>query len=264
MSTPGSYLLDTAAAAERERLRVSAQWWDPFTFRRLDEIGVDTGWRCLEIGAGTGSVAQWLTERVGRGGHVVATDIHTRWIEDLAQPNLEVRHHNVADEPIEDGYDLIHARLVLEHLPQRSVVVAKLVDALNPGGWLVVEDYDLRTITVAEPPDDAWAAMGAAMVAVLEAGGVDPYYGSRLLSDLMAAGLGAVAAEGAVRPCRVVDMAALFRPVIARFRDHMVATGIATAGEIDRGLATFDDAAGRATTYTPILVSARGRKPTSE
>jgi 2-polyprenyl-3-methyl-5-hydroxy-6-metoxy-1,4-benzoquinol methylase len=38
-------------------------------------------------------------------------------------------------------YDLIHARLVLSHLPQRRDVLARLVQALRPGGWLVVEDF---------------------------------------------------------------------------------------------------------------------------
>ena len=59
-----------------------------------------------------------LVDRVGPSGHVVATDIDTRWL--APSLNLEVRHHNVVDDPVDrSGYDVIHARLVLEHLPQR-------------------------------------------------------------------------------------------------------------------------------------------------
>ncbi|HET9608026.1 MAG TPA: hypothetical protein VFP06_00375 [Acidimicrobiales bacterium] len=103
--------------------------------------------------------------------------------------------------------DLVHARLVLEHLPQRDAVVAKLVAALRPGGWLVIDDYDLCTIGVVDPPHAAWSATADATVAVLRAAGVDPYYGSKLLGVLRSAGLVDVDAEGLVRPRLLPDLA---------------------------------------------------------
>ena len=142
-TTPTGYLFDTADPVERRRLDANARMWDPFTFRTLQATGVGDGWRCLEIGAGTGTVAAWLLDRVGPAGEVVATDIETRWLEPMASANLIVRYHNVAADSLEHGgYDLVHARLVLEHLPKPERVVAKLVAALRPGGWLVVEDYE--------------------------------------------------------------------------------------------------------------------------
>jgi hypothetical protein len=118
-----------------------AAWWDPFTFRQLEAVGVGRGWNCLAIGAGAGSVGAWLVERVGRDGHVVATDIETGVPGRRA--TLEVRHHEAAGEPITHaGYDLIHARLLLEQLPGHGAVVTKLVAGLRDGGWLVVEGHD--------------------------------------------------------------------------------------------------------------------------
>ena len=38
--------------------------------------------------------------------------------------------------------DLVHARLVLTHVPQRSAALATMASALRPGGWLVVEEAD--------------------------------------------------------------------------------------------------------------------------
>ena len=98
-------------------------------------------------------------DRVGPSGHVVATDIDTRWL--APSLNLEVRHHhNVVDDPVDrSGYDVIHARLVLEHLPQRLTVLAKLVAALRPGGWLVVETTTYgrsRSLTRHVPPGGRW------------------------------------------------------------------------------------------------------------
>jgi len=38
--------------------------WDPGTRELLDSLGVGSGWSCLEAGAGAGSIAAWLAERV--------------------------------------------------------------------------------------------------------------------------------------------------------------------------------------------------------
>ena len=256
------YVFDTADVAERQRLVDQTALWDQFTLRRLAEVGVGRGWRCLEIGAGTGSIAAWLLERVVPDGCVVATDVETRWLEPLAGSNLEVRHHNVVTDPLDDtGYDLVHARLVLEHLPQRDAVVAKLVAALRPGGWLVIDDYDLCTIGVVDPPHAAWSATADAAVAVLRAAGVDPNYGSKLLGVLHAAGLVDVDAEGLVRPRLLPDLAPAIRPVLERMREPMIATGRVSADEHAEAVAEFDNTGAPRAAFTPLMVSARGRKP---
>ena len=102
------------------------------------------GAACLEIGAGGGSIAIWLADLVGPSGRVVATDIDVRSLEAIDRsPSLEVRRHDVVQDPLEVGqFDLVHARLVLEHLPERDAVLTKLVRALRPGGWIVIEDVD--------------------------------------------------------------------------------------------------------------------------
>jgi len=56
---------------------------------------------------------------------------------------FEVLRHDVGiDEPPAGPFDLVHARLVLVHVPQRSTALAAMVAALRPGGWLVLEDAD--------------------------------------------------------------------------------------------------------------------------
>jgi len=55
----------SAEAFERERLGLLERVADPITLRRLQSLGVREGWRCLEIGAGHGSVARWLAMQVG-------------------------------------------------------------------------------------------------------------------------------------------------------------------------------------------------------
>ncbi|WP_007517609.1 class I SAM-dependent methyltransferase [Pseudofrankia saprophytica] len=127
--------------AERVRLAAMAEVCDPTTIRVFGDLGVDAGWRCLEVGAGGGSIAVWLAGRVAAAGHVVATDVDIRYLAELAAPNLTVLRHDVTRDPAPDGgpFDLIHARFVLEHLPEREDVLDRLLTWLRPGGTIVLE-----------------------------------------------------------------------------------------------------------------------------
>jgi SAM-dependent methyltransferase len=73
---------------------------------------------------------------------VLATDIDVSWLHD-ADAGVDVRRHDVAtDEPPGDAFDLVHARLVLVHVAARDEALRRMISALGPGGWLVVEDFD--------------------------------------------------------------------------------------------------------------------------
>jgi SAM-dependent methyltransferase len=56
---------------------------------------------------------------------------------------VEIRTHDVALEPPPgESFDLVHARLVLVHVPERERAFRNMLSALKPGGWLVIEDAD--------------------------------------------------------------------------------------------------------------------------
>ena len=84
-------------AAEDDRLGLLEHIFDPLSRRRRELV--QPGWRCLEVGAGRGSMAVWLAERVGASGRVVATDIDVTYLKRLNLPNLEVYQHNILDDP---------------------------------------------------------------------------------------------------------------------------------------------------------------------
>src|SRR5689334_10566667 len=109
------------------------QMHDPFTISRLSEAGVTPGERWLEIGAGAGTVAGWLADQVGPAGEVIATDVRPQHIREHA--GVTVLQHNILTDPLPAGqFDGIHARAVLQHLPARHEVLARLAGALRPGG----------------------------------------------------------------------------------------------------------------------------------
>jgi len=98
--------------AEDDRLGLLERIFDPLSRRRRELA--QPGWRCLEVGAGRGSMAVWLAERVGESGRVVATDIDVTYLKRFNLPNLEVRQHNILDDPLDalgpGSFDLVCSR----------------------------------------------------------------------------------------------------------------------------------------------------------
>jgi SAM-dependent methyltransferase len=141
---PGDYstgVLSKDTPTEFERIHLLQDWIDPETREVISKIGVDPAWRCLEIGAGAGSIATWLAHQCGRGS-VTAVDIDTRYLDHLDRPNLRVLRGDIGALNFEPGsFDLVHARLTFCHLPNRDEVLAKAVRWLAPGGWLVIGDH---------------------------------------------------------------------------------------------------------------------------
>ena len=137
------YLMSNAHPDTAARFDGLERILDPISIGHLSRVGVGVGARCLEIGTGGGSIARWLAARVGPEGRVVAVDLDPRWFEHDGSPQLEVRQLDVVTGPIPHGpWDLIHERLVLQHVPERLDVLDELVARLAPGGWLVLEDFD--------------------------------------------------------------------------------------------------------------------------
>src|ERR1700735_3015906 len=204
MATDGAagYGLDDAWRNALARLRSLEQWLDPATIRHLRARGVGAGWRCLEVGAGAGSVARWLCGQVCPGGDVVATDIVTRFLETPRETNLRSLRHDITGDTLPPAaFDLVHCRLVLAHVPDRHAVLSKLAAALKPGGQLVAEEMDFVSVVAdaGQPGGRAFNAAVASSNDVLQARGFDPEYGRVLLAGLAAAGLADIGTEGHVR-----------------------------------------------------------------
>jgi SAM-dependent methyltransferase len=135
------YLLDNRQAEAGQRFDALSEPFDACTFRHLEAVGIAPGWRVWEVGAGGPAAPSWLYRRVRPQGRVLATDIDIRWLDPAG--GYEVLRHDVGlDPPPDDVFDLVHARLLLGHVPQRDRALEVLVSVLRPGGWLVLEEAD--------------------------------------------------------------------------------------------------------------------------
>jgi SAM-dependent methyltransferase len=244
---------------ERARLRLLEEFHDPLSVSQLDAIGVGEGWRCLEVGAGGGSVTRMLAERVGRTGSVLAVDVDTSLLEELASDRIEVRRHDLLSDRLpQAAFDLVHARLLLMFSLARLGALQRLVSAARPGGWVASIAPDFTTVGLS-PTSLVWQRVWSYFLDAALAGGWDPGYGARLCEDLRAAGLVDVHADYVARcrpggslPSRLLSL------TVERLRERMVLLG-ADSGEIDEAQRLLEDPA---STYTsPTSCVAQGRRP---
>lgn len=204
-------------------------------------IGITRGWACLEVGAGAGSIARWLAHRVGPTGRVVATDLDTRFFDDAAEANLEVWLHDITRDPLPTAeFDLVHVRWLLDLLPEREVLVEKLIVALKPGGWLLIEEPDM--FPTAAESSGVYRRLLEAIAALLQSVGTDHQWARTLPAVLTAAGLVGVGVEADVDICQGGSPMAECRGLgLAQLRESLLQTGVITEVEFDNGSAYLSD-----------------------
>ena len=258
------YLLDNRRPEAGERFEALATLFDPWTFHHLDRLGLGEGWRCWEVGAGGVSVPRGLAERVGPSGRVLATDIDVSWTEPAAGGQLEVRRHNVlVDPPPAETFDLVHARLVLVHLEDRATALRVMIDALRPGGWLVIEDADPALQPLACPDERGPAEKLAnrlrfQMRSLMADRGADLAYGRTLPRLLREQNLTDVSAE-AYFPVASPACAILEAATVHHVSPELLAAELVTPEEIETHLTNL--AQGTLDLMLAPMITAWARKP---
>jgi SAM-dependent methyltransferase len=183
-----AYTLDNTWEKAHRRLVLLESIYDRGTTSRLEAIGVGEGWRCLEVGAGAGSITRWLCERVGSTGRVTAVDLEPIFLEGDPRPNLEIHRRDIlADGFPGDGYDLIHARALFMHLPRREELITDLARCLRPGGVMLIEEGDFAALALSESA--LYTEVWERTCAVAASTGGDWYWARRLPACLVAAGV---------------------------------------------------------------------------
>jgi len=259
-----TYALDNTKPQTKQRFASLEDSYDPVTTRHLETIGVGEGWRCLEVGGGGGSIAGWLSRRVGPTGSVLVTDIEPKWMDGLDQPNVEVRVHDIVNDPLPEAtFDLVHARLVLVHLPDRHRALDSMLRALRPGGWVLIEEFvqpsplDPRGVA----PDEAACLqrVADAIVALIAESGADMDWGRQVYGALRERGCTDVAAEGFFQlwPGGSTGIA-LHRANCDQLAERIVASGRADPADLDTFRRLLDDPA--LTVNSQLLISTRGRR----
>ena len=231
--------MTTSVFHDRDRwLSLLQALLDPATAGRLERVGIGPGWQALEVGAGRGSIAVWLAERVGHAGRVVATDVDTTLLHELGDDRIEVREHDVlVDDFPPESFDLVHCRALLVHLSDPDRALERMTSWLRPGGVLVAEEPWTDVARLA--PDPVVVAAARALGQTL-----DGAFARRLPLALRAAGLERIEADAELRFFEGgTDQAAFFRQVLEGASARLVASGDLDPAEVRDLRRRFDDPA---------------------
>jgi SAM-dependent methyltransferase len=193
VSARTTYMFDNTTSEAQKQLGYLGGILDRHSYAVLGGLDILPGSRCLDVGPGAGTVTRWLADTVGEHGRVVALDVAPLHVP--AGDVIEVRQGDVRVVDLEPGhYDLIHARLVLMHLPERVEVLARLAAALAPGGRIVISDWDCtapQMLVHARDPKafDAFATFHRALLAHGRTHGVSDSWAREVPAAMTAAGL---------------------------------------------------------------------------
>lgn len=272
--TNSGYVLERTER-EYQRLRVQARIWERSTAALLDLVGLDRGARCLDAGCGPGETMRLMADRVGAVGSVTGVDSDASLVT-ATEAALRADGHAqcrvvtadlAADAAVPGGpYDLVFARLLLFHVPDRVAVLRRLWAAVAPGGHLVVQDYDLNAIDV-EPALASVAEVAAILTSVFRSLGCDVRVGIRLPHLFAEAGVGApdgTDVAGRIEPVRIGHV--LLGETLRSVLSAAIAHGITDDRRADAALAALGadaDRFGEHTMTWPLLIGAWKRKPAS-
>jgi len=137
---------------EYQRQALQSHVWERATRQALQNVGPQLGGRALDVGCGCGGALPLLTEHVGPKGSVTGMDIDAEASAKLPEkqdPNNNSYRFFEADiaeaELEESSFDLVFVRMVLLHIQQPNEVLKRLWRWVQPGGSLLIMDYDLTS-----------------------------------------------------------------------------------------------------------------------
>ncbi|MGW4893086.1 class I SAM-dependent methyltransferase [Kitasatospora sp. NPDC004240] len=249
-------------AGEGERIDFGALAYDDVTMARLRALGVGPGWRCLDVGAGTGTVSRRLLDEAGVAS-VLAVDRDVRFLAARTGPGLDVLAADITAPDFAPGrFRLVHARFVLMHLPERERLIRALAELVEPGGVLVLGDAVDLTGDLA--PDTPYTRAMRAMWQGLRATiGTDVSWVPSYPRLLRGAGLGRVAAEIHVPPLEPGSPISRFwADTWERGRAAMLATGLVDDAAVDEAIRYL--ASDGCAALSAGMLTAWGRKPTAD
>jgi SAM-dependent methyltransferase len=231
------YALDNSWDWAKRRLSLLEQCLDPITKRRMTMLGIHEGDRCLEVGAGGGSIATWLCDQVGWTGRVIATDINIQLLQDIKLSNFSaIKHDITVDSPPGVGFDFVHARWLLHHLPEPVLAIRRMIDILRPGGWLLLEEPDFFPVLTST--SQLYIDFIIAFTDnVVRASGRDAFWARALPGLVAGMGLRQIGGEGDFPVLRAGSPIAEFYSLSAQqIRKRIIGSGALSAGRFDEAL----------------------------
>jgi len=195
-SSDDSHYLHGSSPEEQDRL---AKMNEMMNGLALKEMSLRFGESVLDVGSGLGQLTRGMARQVGLGTKVVGIERDKAQLREACRFAATAGESTLVDfrqgdanrlplKPDEWGsFDLAHTRFVLEHVREPLEVVQQMVQAVRPGGRIILED-DAHDIFRVWPISPGFDRMWRNYIRTYDRVGNDPIIGHRLVSLLHQAG----------------------------------------------------------------------------
>ncbi len=180
---------EQSEAREFRRLQLLEAANDPTTIAMLEETEIQSGWECLELGAGAGSILRWLGQRVGPAGLAIGVDKNTSFLKDFTDTPFQIYQDTFLEVDLPFSFDFIHGRYILIHNQSNMAILRRMFSLLKPGGWALFEEPDFTSATLMDRnAENSQARVNRAMCQMFVNAGLDPAYALGLPQKLEQSG----------------------------------------------------------------------------
>jgi len=226
---------------EKQRLLKQAKTYEPLAGWLLDQIGIQSGWRAVDIGCGPIGILDLLSDRVGPQGSVVGLEREPRFVEMAREEiskrglsNATVVEADALSTGLEKGsFDLAHERLVLINVRAREAFLSEMMSLLRPGGTILLEDVD-NVSWLCQPAHRSWDVLLGAFHTVFHDSGGDGFIGRRLPELLRGAGVRNIQTKVNVDILQIGDYRRTHLvSLIDSVRDKVIGAGLLNEKELD-------------------------------
>jgi SAM-dependent methyltransferase len=226
---------------ELERLTGQATMFGPFTSRMLQQAGLSSGMRVLDVGSGAGDVAFLCEQLVGPSGEVTGIDKAHAAVETANQrarraglENVKFIAGDLSQISFETPFDAVVGRLVLMHQPDPVATLRRLARMVGQGGFVAFQEFDI-TGARSYPPAPMFEKSLEWILAAFSRAGTDTRMGLKLYSTFIAAGLPAPAMslDAGIWGGENNPASYMLTEVVRSLLPVIESAGIATEAEVD-------------------------------
>ena len=194
MDKKPNYLL-SQAPDEVERLSRMAETWEGAAEQLFDQIPIQPGWNCLDLGCGPRGVLVPLGRRVGPYGRTTGADLSQtnvaaarEYASQAGLTNVEVIQADFLRTNLpRASFDLVHVRFMFTPLGHDRGLLQEMLDLVKPGGVVVAQE-SCETGYECFPPQAAWQRLKEVTIAAFDQSGGDYNAGRRMYGLLRQAG----------------------------------------------------------------------------
>ena len=172
-----------------ERLRLLCDLHDAHSRRLFLAAGIGPEKTFVEFGCGLGYVSRWAATRTAQATAVDHLDEASRLAREAGLENVDFRQGSIYESNLPEGrFDFACCRFLLSHLSRPVAAMRTMAACLKPGGVLVCEEPDLKTI-YSEPLTPSYAESVEQILRLADLRSLDYRIGPKLARHALSIGL---------------------------------------------------------------------------